>query len=194
MDTFPVDLLNIVYEFIPRVTDNDMLLERIHSVLCFDTTGWLCDHSFEICRIRTDTDVHLVFLDVCSDFARLCVTDLAYIRIPGDLLQHPDKLTTARFLLSLFYNATSERLINPREMYPVVDDIPVVKTEAGFVTHTGFIQIWHTQYLPPRTTSISPPSTHPAHPHPGLLLSPCVPFFGNSALSPAPLLPFFCNL
>ena len=81
MNRLPVDLLNIVYEFIPRITDNDRLLERLHSVLCFDLTdSWFsrCDHSFDICRIRTDTDIHLVVLDFsCSlGCARLCVTDL----------------------------------------------------------------------------------------------------------------------
>ena len=116
MNHLPVDLLQIVYDFIPRTTDNDIILERLHSVLCFDTTEWLCGYNFDVCRIRTTTDVHLVFIDFSSTFdcVRLCVTDVAYIRIPGKLLQHPDKMITARFLLSLLFNVVNERLPNPQ--------------------------------------------------------------------------------
>jgi hypothetical protein len=151
MNQFPVDLLRIVYEYIPRTTDNDVILERLHSVMSFDPTGF-CRINIEICRIRTFTDVHLVYIDFSSssECVRLCVTDVAYIRIPGKLLQHPDKLMTARFLLSLLFNVVNERLPNPQQLYTITDDIPVVETEAAFVSRPDFIRIWYPRFIEPR--------------------------------------------
>jgi hypothetical protein len=62
-------------------------------------------------------------------------------------MQHPDKLTTARFLSSLLIDVFAERLAGPTRLFQIFDHVPLVPTEPFSVSQTEFIRIWRTGYI-----------------------------------------------